>query len=215
MTPRISAFGDSALMVELGDVFDESVAAWARTLAQLWNFGPAVPAYTSVVVSFDPDELDADIAERKLRDLVDRGPTYVVAAETDAPHALRARLVEIPTRYDGPDLEDVASRSDMSRDELIRLHSEREYSAIFLGFLPGWAYCARLDPRIVATRLPSPRPRVPAGSVAVVDGQTGVYPYPSPGGWRLIGSTDAVMFDPNRKPASLIRAGDRVRFVPR
>jgi KipI family sensor histidine kinase inhibitor len=215
VTPRISAFGDSALMVELGDEFDESVAAWARTLAQLWSLGPAVPAYTSVVVSFDPDHVDADIAERKLRDLLDRGPTYAYAADPSEPHAVRPRLVEIRTRYDGPDLDDVAARSGMSRDELIRVHSEREYSAIFLGFLPGWAYCARLDPRIIATRLPSPRPRVPAGSVGVVDGQTGVYPYPSPGGWRLIGTTDAVMFDPNRQPASLIRAGDRVRFVPR
>jgi len=215
VTPRISAFGDSALMVELGDVFDESVAAWARTLAQLWDFGPAVPAYTSVVVSFDPDHVDAEIAERKLHDLVDHGPMYKYEAAPNAPHAIRTRLVEIPTRYDGPDLDDVAKSSGMSRDELVRVHSEREYSAIFLGFLPGWAYCARLDPRIVATRLPSPRPRVPAGSVAVVDGQTGVYPYDSPGGWRLIGSTDAVMFDPDRNPASLIRAGDRVRFVPR
>lgn len=215
MNPRITAFGDSALMAELGEVFDESVAAWARTLALFWDLGPAVPAYTSVVVSFDPDQVDAEIAERKLRDLVDRGPTYVYEAEPDKPHAIRTRLVEIPTRYDGPDLDDVATRSGMSRDELIRVHSEREYSAIFLGFLPGWAYCARLDPRIIATRLPSPRPRVPAGSVGVVDGQTGVYPYPSPGGWRLIGSTEAVMFDANRSPASLIRAGDRVRFVPR
>ena len=91
MTPRISAFGDSALMAELGDEFDESVAAWARTLAQLWNFGPAVPAYTSVVVSFDPAHVDADIAERKLRDLVDRGPTYAYEAKPNAP-ATRPRL---------------------------------------------------------------------------------------------------------------------------
>ena len=215
MTPRISAFGDSALIVELGEVFDDSVAAWARALAKFWDLGPAVPAYASLVAAFDPDEVDAEIAERKLRDLLSRGPMYVHEVGPAAPDAISARVVEIPTRYDGPDLDDVAERSGMSRDELIRLHSEREYTAVFLGFLPGWAYCARLDPRIIATRLPSPRPRVPAGSVGVVDGQTGVYPYVSPGGWRLIGSTDAVMFDPRREPASLLHAGDRVRFVPR
>lgn len=201
-------------MAELGDVFDEPTAAWARALAQFWDLGPAVPAYTSVVVSFDPDRVEPDVAERKLRDLVDRGPTYISEAESEGPFAMRTRLVEIPTRYDGEDLDDVAKLSGLSVDELIALHSGREYSAVFLGFLPGWAYCARLDPRIVAPRLPSPRPRITPGTVAVADGQTGVYPFPSPGGWRLIGTTDVVMFDPLREQPSLLHAGDRVRFVP-
>ena len=197
----------------LGDSFEESVASWARAPATRWDLGPAVPAYASVVLSFDPDRIEPDVAERRLHDLLERGPTFTTG---DAPsrEADHPRLVEIPTRYDGPDLADVAQRSGMSTEELVRIHSERDYSAIFLGFLPGWAYCARLDPRIVATRLPSPRARVPAGSVGVVDGQTGVYPFASPGGWRLIGSTDAVMFDPDRSEPALIRAGDRVRFVP-
>jgi KipI family sensor histidine kinase inhibitor len=208
-TPRVSAFGDAALHVELGEAFDEATAAWARAIALAWTHGPAVPAYTTVVVGFDPETLEPEVAERSLRDLLSRGPTYAARSD-EAP-----RLVEIPTRYDGPDLADVAALSSLSVDELIAIHSGREYSAIFLGFLPGWAYCARLDPRIVATRLPSPRERVPAGSVGVVDGQTGVYPYQSPGGWRLIGSTSEVMFDPARDRPSLLHAGDRVRFIPR
>ena len=211
-TPHVRAFGDSALIAELSDTFDEPVAAWARALALFWDLGPAVPAYASVTVSFDPERIDPEIAERRLNDMVARGPMYV--AEVDR-EGLVGRVVELPIRYDGPDLADVARMSDLSVDEVIALHSEREYSAIFLGFLPGWAYCARLDPRIVATRLPSPRPRVPAGAVGVVDGQTGVYPFVSPGGWRLIGTTDAVLFDPRRRAPSLIRAGDRVRFVRR
>jgi len=206
--PRIRQFGEAALLAELGETFDESVAAWARALANEWEHGPAMPAYTSVVVSFDPESLEPDIAERRLRDLLARGPVY-------SSRGADSRLVEIPVRYDGPDLADVAKSSDMSVDELIAVHSGREYSAVFLGFLPGWAYCARLDPRIVATRLPSPRARVPAGSVGVVDGQTGVYPFTSPGGWRLIGTTERVMFDPRRERPSLLQAGDRLRFVPR
>ena len=91
----------------------------------------------------------------------------------------------------------------------------REYTAIFLGFLPGFAYCGRLDPRIVAPRLERPREKVSAGAVAVADGQTAVYPFASPGGWRLIGSTDVPMFDPKAAEPSRLRAGDRVRFVPR
>lgn len=206
--PRIRQFGDGALLAELGETFDESVAAWARALANEWGHGPAMPAYASVVVSFDPAILEPDVAERQLRDLLARGPVY-------SSRAMESRLVEIPMRYDGPDLADVAKSSNLSIDELIAVHSGREYSAVFLGFLPGWAYCARLDPRIIATRLSSPRARVPAGSVGVVDGQTGVYPFPSPGGWRLIGMTDEVMFDPRRERASLLHAGDRVRFLPR
>lgn len=125
------------------------------------------------------------------------------------------RVVEIPTSYDGPDLVETAERSKLSVDDLIGLHSGREYRAFFLGFLPGFAYCGVLDPRIVAPRLVRPRERVPAGSVAVADGQTSVYPFESPGGWRLIGRTEARVFDSAREPPVLIRPGDRVRFIAR
>jgi inhibitor of KinA len=123
------------------------------------------------------------------------------------------REVEIPTRYDGPDLRDTAERSKLSIDELVALHSGRTYRAFFLGFLPGFAYCGVLDSRIVAPRLVRPRERVPAGSVAIADGQTSIYPFDSPGGWRLIGRTDARVFDSTRETPALIRPGDRVRFV--
>ena len=203
--PRVLPFGESAFLVELGDTFDDALAARARDLADRWTHGPAIPAYASVVLTFDGD---AVTAERHVRELL-RGDG-AAARPVAEPH-----LVEIPIRYDGPDLADVAKLSKMSVDDVIRRHSGREYTAYFLGFLPGWAYCGRLDPKILATRLDRPRERVPAGSVGIVDGQTGVYPYVSPGGWRLIGSTDAVMFDPSRDRPSLIHAGDRIRFVPR
>lgn len=202
--PRILPFGESAFLIELGDELDDAVAARARDLAERWDLGPAIPAYASVVLQFD----DAALAERRVAEILRAGSSKT--ADRAA-----SRLVEIPIRYDGPDLADVARMSKLSVDELIKRHSEREYTAYFLGFLPGWAYCGRLDPKIVAPRLERPRDKVPAGSVGVVDGQTGVYPYVSPGGWRLVGSTDAVMFDPARERPSLIHAGDRIRFVPR
>lgn len=206
--PRVRAFGDSALLVELGETVDEGLAAWARALADAWDLGPAVPAYASVLLCFDPERIEPEIAERRAADLLAPGPTY--APRDSAP----ARTIEVPTRYDGPDLADVAARSGVSVDELVGLHRSRVYSVVFLGFLPGFAYCGRLDPRIVAPRLERPRERVPAGSVAVADGQTGIYPFASPGGWRLIGSTDLALFDPQRVEPSLLRAGDRLRFVP-
>jgi KipI family sensor histidine kinase inhibitor len=205
-SPRILPFGESAYLVELGDTFDEAIVDRARAIADLWSFGDAIPAYASVVLEFDPALVAAADAERRIAELL----SGMARARVQT-----GRVVEIPTRYDGPDLADVAAMSKISVEELVALHSGREYTAYFLGFLPGWAYCGRLDPRIVATRLERPRERVPAGSVGVVDGQTGVYPHRSPGGWRLIGSTDAVMFDAAREPASLLRAGDRVRFVQR
>jgi KipI family sensor histidine kinase inhibitor len=215
IVPRVTAFGESALLIELGDVFDESLAGWARALALQWSFGPAVPAYASVVVSFDPERIEPEIAERRAREMLARGTTYLAEADPARPDKLRTRLIEIPTRYDGPDIGDTASRSGMSVDELVTVHSGREYSAIFVGFMPGFAYLGRLDARIVAPRLERPRAHVPGGSVAIADGQTGVYPFTSPGGWRLIGSTDVVMFDPSADEPARIRAGDRVRFVRR
>jgi len=208
--PRIAAFGEQALMVELGDVFDETMVARARAIADAWErlgHGPALPAYTSVVLHFD--------ARRKSLETAEHDASDVIARAAPAVSTGTARLIEIPTVYDGEDLTDTAARSGMSVEELIRLHAGRDYTAYFLGFLSAFAYLGRIDPRIVAPRLERPRTRVPAGTVAIADGQTGVYPLTSPGGWRLIGRTDVVIFDPSAADPARIHAGDRVRFVRR
>jgi inhibitor of KinA len=157
-----------------------------------------------VVVRFDPLRLAPADAEREVMRLAKAPGRALVEG---------VREVEIPTRYDGPDLLETAERSKLSVAELVALHSGRVYRAFFLGFLPGFAYCGLLDPRIVAPRLVRPRERVPAGSVAIADGQTSIYPFDSPGGWRLIGRTDVRVFDGAKEPPVLIRPGDRVRFV--
>lgn len=212
MKPRVVPFGEGALLVELGNEFQEDVVAWARGIAGHWEtilkLGPAVPAYASVVLRFDPLRIEPVQAEHFAAELLARGESLQVAS-TAPP-----RLVEIPTTYDGPDLAETAERSHLSVDEVVALHAKRDYTAYFLGFMPGFAYCGRLDPKIVSSRLERPRERVPAGSVAIADGQTGVYPFASPGGWRLIGRTERAMFDPSAVDPVLIRAGDRVRFVP-
>ena len=210
MGARILPFGESAFLVELGDRFEERLIWRARAIADQWEadgLGQAVPAYASVLLRFDPERLSPAIAEARAKEAVD--------AAADGGDSGGGRLVEIPTRYDGADLADVALRSAMSVDRLVALHSGREYRAYFLGFMPGFAYLGRLDPRIQAPRLERPRERVPAGSVAVADGQTAVYPFASPGGWRLVGSTDLGMFDAAADEPARLRAGDRVRFVPR
>ena len=163
-----------------------------------------MPAYASVVVRFDPLRLAPADAKREVLRLA----TSPARLQRE-----RGREVDIPTHYDGPDLIETAERSKLSVEELVALHAGRVYRAYFIGFLPGFAYCGVLDPRIVAPRLLRPRERVPAGSVAVADGQTSIYPFDSPGGWRLIGRADVRVFDSAREPPILIRPGDRVRFV--
>ncbi len=195
--------------MELGDHIDEAIADRARALADAWDargHGRAVPAYASVVVRFDPLRIAPADAEREVMRLAKAESRLTIQGGRD---------VEIPTHYDGPDLLETADRSKLSVNELVALHSGRIYRAFFLGFLPGFAYCGVLDPRIVAPRLMRPRERVPAGSVAIADGQTSVYPFDSPGGWRLIGRTDVSVFDSARETPALIRPGDRVRFVAR
>lgn len=123
-----------------------------------------------------------------------------------------AREVQIGVRYDGPDLDEVARLLGMSRDELVALHTGAVYTVESIGFSPGFAYLTGLDPRLQLPRRDTPRPRVPAGSLAIAAGYTTVYPFDSPGGWHLIGTLadDAPMFDGH---GARLQLGDRVRFV--
>ena len=206
----VRAFGDRAFLIELEQRIDPAIVDHARAIADAWEtqgLGEAIPAYASVVLRFDPSRTTPALAQAAASAIASEPPP---AAAGPA-----GRLVEIPTTYDGPDLASAAARSGMTPAQLIEAHAGPEYHAFFLGFMPGLAYCGLLDPRIDVPRLPTPRARVPAGSVGIANGQTLVYPFDSPGGWSLIGRTDLRMFDPTRDPAALIRAGDRVRFVPR
>lgn len=200
---KVRPFGDSAVLIELEQRIDADVVARARAIAGAWELGPAVPAYASVVAHFDPLVVTSDEALARAGALSD----------VRAKDASAGRLIEVPTVYDGPDLEEVALLSGITTDQVVAMHAALEYTAFFLGFMPGFAYCGTLDPRIVAPRLDSPRARVPAGSVAIADGQTAVYPFDSPGGWRLIGRTALRPFAADREPPALIRPGDRLRFV--
>jgi KipI family sensor histidine kinase inhibitor len=206
----VRPFGDRAFLIELEQRIDLPIIDNARSIADEWErrgLGDAIPAYASVVLEFDPARTSWKDAAVVAKALAAEPPGATTAAE--------GRLIEIPTIYDGPDLGETAARSGLAVPELVALHSGREYRAFFLGFMPGLAYCGMLDAQIDAPRLAAPRARVPAGTVAVANGQTIVYPVDSPGGWRLIGRTELRTFDPAREPAALIRAGDRLRFVSR
>ena len=137
-------------------------------------------------------------------------------AELDAAPLAPSRLVEIPVRYGGefgPDLEDVARAHGLTAEEVIRIHSSGDYIVYFVGFAPGFPYLGGMSAAIATPRLPTPRRRVPVGSVAIGGFQTGIYSVPSPGGWRIIGRTSLELFRPGRDPLTLLEMGDHVRFI--
>jgi KipI family sensor histidine kinase inhibitor len=127
------------------------------------------------------------------------------------------RRVEVPVCYEGelaPDMAEIAARSKLPAEEVVKRHAAAEYRVLMIGFAPGHAYMGGLDAKLAVPRRATPRPEVPAGSVAIANDQTVVYPYAIAGGWNVIGRTPLVVFDAFRARPSLFMTGDRVRFVP-
>ncbi|MEO5709409.1 MAG: 5-oxoprolinase subunit PxpB [Nocardioidaceae bacterium] len=129
------------------------------------------------------------------------------------PASRTGELVEVPTTYDGGDLDDVAALWETTTDEVVATHTGTEFVVAFCGFAPGFPYCTGLPDRLAVPRLDSPRAKVPAGAVGLAGPFTGIYPSTSPGGWRLIGRTDLRLWEPDRDPPATLVPGTRVRFV--
>ena len=206
--------GDAALVVELPERIDPEQNAWCVALAHELERGlgatirDAVIGYCSVTVYFDPLRVDAASLADEIRS---RAVNLDVAARAEG------ALIDVPVCYGGalgPDLGDVARFAGCSEQEAIAVHAGREYRVYLVGFVPGFAYMAEVDPKIAAPRRASPRTAVPAGSVAIAGGQTGVYPTVTPGGWNIVGSTKVQPYDPLRVEPFLFKSGDRVRFRP-
>ncbi|HEV8488713.1 MAG TPA: 5-oxoprolinase subunit PxpB [Candidatus Limnocylindrales bacterium] len=219
--PVVRPFGDEAVLVSLGDRIDRAVnlrvhriaAALAEERAHGLPIGAPVVAYAALVVPFDLARLDAHEAGAAVARVVEAVDEEPRDPTTEPP----GRLVEIPTHYGGPDgedLEEVAERLAVSAETVVELHASTEYEVYMLGFAPGFAYLGIVPEAIAVPRRPTPRPRVPAGSVAIAERQTAVYPAATPGGWNLIGRTDLALWDVERDPPALLATGDRVRFVP-
>jgi inhibitor of KinA len=164
--------------------------------------------YCSVTVYFDPLRVDPERLEKELLE---------TAAAMGKVSIKDGQSIDIPVAYGGafgPDLGDVARFGRCTAEEVIARHAAVTYRVYLVGFVPGFAYMAEVDPRIAAPRRPTPRTAVPAGSVAIAGGQTGTYPDVTPGGWNIIGRTPMRPFDAARPEPSLFKAGDRVRFRP-
>lgn len=210
--PRLTPLTDSALLLELGDSIDPILNRRAHALAAallssgLPGLGTPVPGYASLLVPYDPAKIDFSTLSDWL---------YANIDTIEALPQVQARVVEIPVQYggaNGPDLDFVAAHNGLTPDEVIAIHCASLYPVYFMGFAPGFPYLGGLDARIATPRLPSPRTRVPAGSVGIAGAETGIYPLETPGGWRIIGRTGLLLFDPQREPPFLLAPGDWIQF---
>jgi inhibitor of KinA len=212
--PQFQRASDQSLLV----YFDRQISLVAhqrvRKLLALLEQEPIAgirnlnPAYCSILITFDALQLNHEILEAALLRYFDR---------LDATPLPEGRELQIPTCYGGvfgPDLNEVAALHGMTPAHAIELHASVSYLVYFLGFLPGFAYLGELPEALATPRLDSPRRTTPPGSVGIAGNQTGVYPFATPGGWRLIGRTPIAMFRPDRPAMSFLSIGDRVRFTP-
>ena len=195
--------GERALLVEVEDL--ETVHRLHAALRALGPPGVAelVPGYRTLLVVAGPGQAGT------LEELAAALPTL----ELPPAESVAGDPVEIPVRYDGEDLPEVARLTGLDAEEVVRRHTAPEYTVAFLGFSPGFPYLVGLDPALEVPRRDTPRTSIPAGSVGLAGGQTGIYPTASPGGWQLIGRTEVTLFDPDRHPPALLGPGSRLRFT--
>ncbi len=211
---RFQPASDQSLLITFGAEISLTAHQQVMKLLRLLQSEPVAsvrnlhPAYCSLLVKFDGLRISHDEVEAILREYLAR------LEEVQLPEP---RKVEIPVCYGGehgPDLADVCALHGMAAEEVVELHASVEYLVYFLGFVPGFAYLGELPEALVTPRLATPRRSVPAGSVGIAGNQTGVYPFATPGGWRVLGRTPVAMFRTDRDGLSLLSIGDRVRFTP-
>jgi len=207
---RFAPAGDRSLLVTLGAAIDAPLLAEVLALERDLRLNPpagllgAVPAYASLLCQYDPAITTAGRLADSIRMLEGSLDTVNPAGS----------LIDVPTRYDGPDMAAVATSTGLKPSEVIEVHSSQEYLVYCVGFAPGFTYCGALPEELVVPRLAMPRTRVPAGSIGIAGRQTGIYAVESPGGWNLIGRTALSLFDPTKDVPVRFKPGDRTRFVP-
>ncbi len=216
----IAPQGDRCIQVSFGQGIDvQTGRRCARAAAALRNAAipcitDIVPTFNSVALHYQPQRFSPGMQHEQL---IARIETVLDTLQHAADDAAEARVVDIPVCYGGeygPDLSDVARHCGIEADDVIRLHSQQLAYVFMLGFAPGAPYIGVHDAKLDIGRRSTPRTQLPAGSVAIANRQTMIYPNASPGGWHIIGATPVRLFDPAREPATLLAPGDSIRFVP-
>jgi len=217
---KIYFVNDSAAAIDFGNVIDKKINAKAIALFNYLTQHPiegmieAIPAYSSVSVYFDITTIRKKISlHKKTHEWIQSKLNQVMLHEFTDLETI-PDLIRIPVCYDdefGIDLPWIAEQKNLTREEIVHLHSSRQYRVYMLGFLPGFSYMGEVHERIVVPRKPEPQP-ILAGSVGITGRQTGIYPLNSPGGWQIIGRTPLKMFDKTKAEPCLLKAGDSVEF---
>lgn len=211
---KIDVINEDCFLIKLSDNIDLSLTAQIATLVKNIEQSftdtllDVTPSYGTILVQINLLKISPLVAQQLLISLCDK-------SAKDKPQGRVGKLIELPVYYDdsvGWDLYKVASDNDLSINEVIKLHGDKTYQVCAVGFAPGFAFLAELDHQIKQPRHLSPRTFVPAGSVAIADLQTAVYPCDSPGGWHIIGNCPLSLFDLKSNPISPFEIGDRVKF---
>lgn len=211
---NVFPMGDKALVVKMGEVISPEIHARIRKLLLRIESNPIqgivdlIPAYAELTIQYDPLKLSYKQLNRRI---------LHYEPKLDELELPTARIVCVPVCYGGlygPDLSDLARQHGFSEEQFMDLHSAVDYLVYMLGFTPGFCYLGGMDKRLATPRKTTPGLHIPAGSVGIAGGQTGIYPIESPGGWHIIGRTPLKLFDPDREPVFHIQMGDILRFCP-
>ncbi|MEM0096041.1 MAG: 5-oxoprolinase subunit PxpB [Candidatus Bathyarchaeia archaeon] len=212
---RYKPFGDTALVVEFGNVIDLTVNRKVIALneaileANIIGVEETVPTYRSLLIRYNPEKIAYEHLVEQIKEIEKR--------LRGTPPPKKTRKFTIPVVYGsiyGPDLKDVAEYHGLTENQVVEIHSRKEYRVYMIGFVAGFPYLGEVPEEIATPRLPTPRLKVPAGSVGIAERQTGIYPCEAPGGWRIIGRTPIKLFDASWRPPALLKPGDIIRFMP-
>ena len=211
---KILTAGDSSILVEFGKVISPEINRKITATVQLMKMQhiegvvDIIPAFCSLLINYDPRVISYEEITERMQHLLK------MDAKMDEG---KKKIYEIPVCYGGeygPDIANIAEHAGLTEEEVIKIHSSRDYLIYMLGFLPGFCYLGGLDERIHTPRPANPRIKISAGSVGIGGSQTGIYPLDSPGGWQLMGMTPVKTYDPDREVPILLEAGDYIRFIP-
>lgn len=215
MDTRYLLAGDKSIVVEFGNLISEEINKKVVSLMEAIEnsaindfIDEMIPTYRSLMINYNPLKIDFDSLLKEVK---------LLEKNIKSSGTIKKNIIEIPVLYGGeygPDIENVAKHNNLSIEEVIKIHSEKEYLIYMLGFTPGFPYLGGMDERIETPRLKVPRTKIPGGSVGIASKQTGVYPIDSPGGWQLIGRTPLKLYDPDKESPILLKAGNYVKFVP-
>lgn len=215
MNTRYLLAGDKSIVVEFGNLISEEINKKVVSLMEAIEnsdindfIDEMTPTYRSLMINYNPLKIDFDSLLKEVK---------LLEKNIKSSGTIKKNIIEIPVLYGGeygPDIENIAKHNNLSIEEVIKIHSEKEYLIYMLGFTPGFPYLGGMDERIETPRLKAPRTKIPGGSVGIASKQTGVYPIDSPGGWQLIGRTPLKLYDPDKESPILLKAGNYIKFIP-